>query len=208
MNAIKKLWRTVLYRIADELPLRIISDGTRPYLERHYIGTVFGLRVYLHRFVGDDPDRGLHDHPWSWACSFVLAGWYNELRRTHLMPRPVRWFNWLRADTFHRVLLPRTLRELDVSNPRTTRAWNLRVHPCWTLFIHPAKSCKPWGFWRETPAGTFSLPNPDGDTRIQSHRPASAHWEQFTYDHGGMGSGDWWNDTLIAKLHPQRLPQD
>lgn len=202
MNSIQQLWRNLLYGIAGEMPLRIISDGTRPYLERHYIGTVFGLRVYLHRFVGDDPDRGLHDHPWSWACSFVLAGWYNELRRTHLMPQPVRWFNWLRADTFHRVLLPRQYE---------AHKWLIQSaaqRSCYTLFIHPAKTVKPWGFWRETPAGTFSLPNPDSATRIQSHRPATATWEQFTYDHGGMGSGDWWNEALIAKLHPQRQAQD
>ncbi|WP_244260428.1 hypothetical protein [Burkholderia gladioli] len=56
--------RRVLYAISSRLPCRIIADGNKPYLERYYLATVFGVRFYLHRFVASDPDRGLHDHPW------------------------------------------------------------------------------------------------------------------------------------------------
>ena len=52
----------LLRAISDRLPCRIISDNDQPYLERYYIATLFGVRLYLHRFVGSDPDRGLHDH--------------------------------------------------------------------------------------------------------------------------------------------------
>lgn len=122
--------RKILHRITDRLPCRIINgpDG-EPYLERYYVGTVAGWRFYLHQFVGDDPDRGLHDHPWTRAYSVILAGWYIEERRDG--KRPVRWFNSLTGDTFHRVVLPSS-------------------DTVWTLFFHRVGRVKPWGFLRST----------------------------------------------------------
>lgn len=116
----------LLYSLAGNLPCRIISDNGKPYLERYYIGTLLGVRFYLHRFVGSDPDRGLHDHPWPWAGSVVLFRHYLEETRNGL--RKVRWLNWLTGDSFHRVILD--------------------GGPCWTLFFHRAAYTKPWGFLR------------------------------------------------------------
>lgn len=110
----------LLLSYSNTRPVKVISDNGRRYLERYFVCSVFGVRVYLHRFVGSDPDRGLHDHPWAWAASIVLAGWYREVRRRGL--RDVRWFNVLTGDTFHRVLLPAQLDEV------------------WTLFIVPARA--------------------------------------------------------------------
>lgn len=120
--------RRLLLAYSNTRPVKVISDNGRRYLERYFVCSVFGVRVYLHRFVGSDPDRGLHDHPWAWAASIVLAGWYREVRRRGL--REVRWFNVLTGDTFHRVLLPAQLDET------------------WTLFIVPARDVKEWGFLR------------------------------------------------------------
>lgn len=114
----------LLYWLADRLPCRIISDDGAPYLERYYLATLFGVRLYLHRFVGNDPARGLHDHPWRWAFSLILLGRY--LEETRSGPRIVRWFNWLTGDSLHRVVL------ID--------------GPVWTLFAHRAAYVKPWGF--------------------------------------------------------------
>lgn len=120
----------LLFRLTGRLPCRLINDGQRRYLERYYLGDLLGARFYLHRFVDDDPDRGLHDHPWNWAGSIVLSGWYIERRRWSF--RRVRWFNWLTGDTFHQVQLPYGIRE------------------CWTLFFHDASDDKtPWGFLRK-----------------------------------------------------------
>ena len=47
--------------------------------KRYYVGQLFGVTVYLHRFVGCDGDPELHDHPWN-ALSIVLSGSYIELR--------------------------------------------------------------------------------------------------------------------------------
>ena len=115
-----------LYRWSGHCRLRVISDGGVPYLERYYLGTWVGVRCYLHRFVGSDPDRGLHDHPWSWAGSIVLAGFYQEQRDGSV--RNVQRFNWLRGSTFHRVLLPESVNEV------------------WTFFFHRAQNTKSWGF--------------------------------------------------------------
>lgn len=144
--------RTLLARIASYLPYREISDGDAPYLERYYLGTLCGYRFYLHHFVGSDPDRGLHDHPWPRAYSFILAGWYWEQTRAGM--RNVKWFNRLTGDTFHRVILP--LKDCPALEPAPGETGSPRL-TCWTLFIHKADNVKPWGFWRALPdgSGTF-----------------------------------------------------
>lgn len=122
--------RRILSAASSRLPCRIISDGSRPYLERYYLFTIFGVRFYLHRFVRSDPDRGVHDHPWPWAFSLILRGWYYEERRSGICS--VRWLNWLTGDTFHRVILPE----------------DRGVHEVWTIFAHRARRTKLWGFLR------------------------------------------------------------
>jgi hypothetical protein len=121
--------KRILFLMSGFLRCRVISDCGKPYLERYYLFSVFGVRAYLHRFVASDPDRGQHDHPWPWATSFVLAGWYYEMRRRET--RIVRWLNFITGDTFHRVILPSALDEV------------------WTLFVHRAKDAKEWGFMRD-----------------------------------------------------------
>lgn len=121
----------LLYSLSGRMRCRLIYDGNVPYLERYYVCTLLGVRMYLHRFVGSDPDRGHHDHPWPWALSIVLRDFYYEQRRSGT--RIVRWFNFLTGDTFHRVILPT----------------DHGVHEVWTLFIHRAKDVKPWGFLRD-----------------------------------------------------------
>jgi hypothetical protein len=129
--------RRLLIALTARLPAREISDGSGPYLERYYVGTVFGMRVYLHRFVASDPDRGLHDHPWRWAFSLILAGWYIEQRRDGNHVR--RWLNLLSGDTFHRVVKPEGARDI------------------WTLFVHGGR-IKTWGFLRAIDGGAVFEP--------------------------------------------------
>ena len=105
-----------LYWLTARLPCRIINgEHGEPYLERYFLFRLVGFTAYIHRFVDNDPDRGLHDHPWSWSCSLILAGGYHELRATHVHThtapdirlryrRPGR-FNVIRGDDFHRIIL-------------------------------------------------------------------------------------------------------
>jgi hypothetical protein len=55
-------------------PDMVIGDPARPYLLRWYIwrSKRFGS-CYLHKFLRDDDDRALHDHPW-WFVSLILIG--------------------------------------------------------------------------------------------------------------------------------------
>lgn len=140
--------RNLLERITDRLPAREIKDGDTPYLERYYVGTVLGVRFYLHQFVASDPDRGLHSHPWPWSVSLLLTGPYLEERRTRTHVR--RWINFITGNTFHRVvLLP---------------GQDGRAQPVWTLFFHRARRTKGWGFLRPAPMGAGMIYTP--------HRPS------------------------------------
>lgn len=128
------LAETLLHRLSDRLPCRLIDgEHGEPYLERYYLAGAAGWHCYLHRFVASDPDRGLHDHPWSFALALVLSGGYDELRldaagaSRRRRIRPGR-LNLLRGETHHRVVL--------------------RGRPAWTLFVHGPR-VKGWGFLRE-----------------------------------------------------------
>lgn len=123
----------LLYFLTNWLRVYVIHVGDRPYLERYHLGEAFGLTFYLHRFVREDGERWIHDHPWPWALAIVLCGGYTEERWRYLCPvaglvtceRKVRWWNLLRASTFHRIASIK---------PNT-----------WTLLIRPGRS-KDWGF--------------------------------------------------------------
>lgn len=77
-------------------PHQIIGGEERPYLLRWYvIPRNRGLNVYLHKFLRDDDDRALHDHPW-WFVSVMLWGQYVEVtdqgRAVRSAPEPWRLF--------------------------------------------------------------------------------------------------------------------
>jgi len=76
------------------------------YLSRVFITN----HAYLHYYHTADGDPALHDHPWRWAFSIVLWGWYDEERQLGWAPDgPVtvlvrrRWFNWLGGNSWHRI---------------------------------------------------------------------------------------------------------
>lgn len=108
-------------------PHFVVGDPANPYLLRWYIlPRNPWFNVYLHKFLRDDDDRALHDHPWP-SLSLLLWGRYveqrpdgsrTEYRAGSLIPRS--------ADYAHRVELP-------------------GGRPCWTLFCTgPVR--REWGF--------------------------------------------------------------
>ncbi len=139
--------RRLLLWLTGHLPAREIrGEHGEPYLERYSLCGAFGWRAYLHRFRASDPDRGLHDHPWGWSMSLILAGSYREVREgavRRLFPGQV---NIIRGHDFHRILLD-------------------EGEEAWTLFVHGPR-VKGWGFLRNGEYRPFAKTKDD----YPSHR--------------------------------------
>lgn len=172
----KLIPRRLLEKLANELPARNIAHPTgspnaRPYLRRYYLCTLFGIRCYLHHFVDSDPD-GLHNHPWRFGGSIILNEWYFEERRwcLGLHARIIRFFNVVNGDTFHRVIIPSSLKavvfDLDGGGYHNFRVGKPHLG-VWTLFFHTAL-VMPWatvkdkGAFKQYHEETGTHPREDG----------------------------------------------
>lgn len=92
-----------------------------------------GFGIYLHKFVGDDWSRDLHDHPKRFV-SVGLRGCYREesidsrgARVTRVYRAP--WIRTFPASHIHRLGL-------------------IDGQPCWTLVV-VLRAVREWGFWHE-----------------------------------------------------------
>jgi len=137
MNVISRLIVRALFRLSGSLPCRLIPLPSGPYLERYYLGRCLGRHWYLHRFVRNDSERHLHDHPWQSAVAIVLTGYYREeravqIRRRWLMggDRIVSWWNRIPRTDVHRITQIR--------------------QETWTLFGHSPWKFE-WGFYDTEP---------------------------------------------------------
>lgn len=90
--------------------------------------------LYLHKFMRDDDDRALHDHP-SWAFRLIL--WNGYIEHTiaeggihHRITVQPGYFGFLRTKHTHRIELHRD----HAGNPI----------PCWTLFLFGPER-REWG---------------------------------------------------------------
>ncbi len=144
--------RRVLSAISDRLPARIINgDNGEPYLERYFVARAFGCEMYLHRFVGSDPDRGYHNHPWRWAASVVLSGGYWELlfRAGHRMSDNSPWcFQVLNGAARWR----KPFRMVRFDHNHLHRVVLEPKSECWTLFVtgpRISEATGAWGFMRQ-----------------------------------------------------------
>jgi hypothetical protein len=70
----------LLMKLTKNRPMRTIIVNDQEYLQRYYMGSIFGRQIWLHRFLRNDGERHLHNHPWR-GVSIVLAGGYRELLR-------------------------------------------------------------------------------------------------------------------------------
>lgn len=165
--------RPLLYFSTGFLRCRIIALEDQPYLERYYLCTYNGRRYYIHRFLASDPERGLHDHPWAYSKSLILAGSYIEIRLTdkditHSIKTATRLLNpfstnIIAGDDFHRVVLPEGGKEV------------------WSLFSHTVEADKDWGFLdmidgqpTYTPHNDYT--KPDGDHEDWIARAKRGFW--------------------------------
>lgn len=116
-------------RLISGSPHFVIGGTERPYMLRWYlIPRNRLLNIYLHKFLRDDDDRALHDHPWNFL-SIMLWGSYLEIRPNGegLRSRSRGWLSmaYRRATDRHRVILDNG--------------------PCWTVVITGPR-IRDWGF--------------------------------------------------------------
>jgi hypothetical protein len=90
------------------------------------------VAVYIHRFHRGDADQELHNHPWRWSLSLILAGGYREERRFSMFGRDwvhvrtvLPWtLNFIRGDDYHRVdLIEDDAWSIFFAGPRV-QGWN------------------------------------------------------------------------------------
>ena len=113
-------------------PDRIIGTD---YLHRwHLIPRSRFFNIYLHKFIGSDDDRALHEHPW-WSVSFFLAGGPMRERFQHNPPGSLKLY---RTITRFRPYFRNTV--IAHQMVKDTR------EPSWTLFITGPR-VRLWGFW-------------------------------------------------------------
>ena len=85
-----------------------IVIGGELYLTRLTLLKMPWFSIKLHWIHKADPDRDLHDHPWSFR-SFVLRGWYEELSCEDPVimkitkKRRINWFNSKTPYSAHRI---------------------------------------------------------------------------------------------------------
>jgi len=70
--------KRLLFELTKNMPCELIKIRNKPHLERYFIAKCLGVSFYIHRFVGDDVERYMHNHPWQWGRSFILTGGYSQ----------------------------------------------------------------------------------------------------------------------------------
>lgn len=179
MNAFHRLFSrcgdALIQRACRRPPDFVIGGHENPYLLRwHLIPRNPVFNIYLHKFLRDDDDRALHDHPWFW-CSILLRGGYFEhtvsaggIKRERAREAPsLKISSPWRA---HRIELFPWFHEIDDRLADiTSENINDRL-PAWSLFITGPR-IRQWGF----------------------HCPEQGwvHWKRFTTasDPGAIGPG-------------------
>lgn len=132
------MFRDWLKTLFSGKPHFTVGSTDRPYMLRWYILPRNPyLNLYLHKFLRDDDDRALHDHPW-WFVSLMLKGGYWEVtpyrdseHSNTVIKRQAGSVAFRRATHRHRVVL---------------FAHTGKSEPCWTLVLTGAKH-RTWGFW-------------------------------------------------------------
>jgi hypothetical protein len=139
-------------RLVSLLPSTTITINGKPYLTRYYVflSDRSWSNIYIHHFHTSDQGDELHNHPWEWGLSLVLAGGYVEerARDPHVwesVPNVISMIDQSQpVEIIKRVVKPGTLNFIRKSDFHRT---DLRDEKrgAWTLFFTgPRRS--DWGF--------------------------------------------------------------
>ena len=148
--------------LSEREPDEVIGPGTRSRKANGHVDVpkAFLIRwfvipknrwvnVYLHKFIRDDEDRALHDHPFLFSISCLVLGSYYEVtmnaggvrKRTMYSAGSVRLIGPWKA---HRIELTTSVVERSLGGGQVL--WNRPKRiPCWSLFITGPK-VRTWGF--------------------------------------------------------------
>ncbi|WP_235631105.1 hypothetical protein [Mycobacteroides abscessus] len=171
------------------------AEGEPPYLLRWYvIPRNRWLNIYLHKFLRDDDDRALHDHPW-WFVSLMLWGQYVEVtdegRSVRSAPEPWRLFWGDRPLAFRRGTWRHRVELVPVathSNQFIARR-DQRKLPCWTLIV-TGRRVRLWGFWCKDRADETNVDNAVDRMRVRRGEVFEVDrfipWDEF----GAAGCGE------------------
>lgn len=119
----------------------IVGCKDDPYLLRwHLIPRNRFFNVYLHKFLRDDDDRAVHDHPW-WSLSFSSADYLELVGEA----QGYKVEKLVERQRFHPVFRKATHKHRIILFKDTER----KPIPFWTLFITGPK-VREWGFWCKT----------------------------------------------------------
>jgi hypothetical protein len=109
----------------------IVNCDHDPFMYRWYVLRTKWVSVFIHKFVRDDEDRALHDHPWAFLVIPIWRGYVEHCERKRIpharRVRPLLGMRLRRATYRHRVVL-------------------IGGKPAWSVFIH-FRRWREWGFW-------------------------------------------------------------
>ena len=113
-----------------------VADGQRSRAQRAVLWVTKHIcNLYVHRFVGDDPQEILHDHP-SWAVSLIVRNSYLE----HTVAEGgVHHRREYRAGTV-RFMSTRHVHRIELLRDASGQPIE-----CWTLFLF-GPALREWGF--------------------------------------------------------------
>lgn len=134
----KSLWKWFSVLCSGEPHHKIGAEGNWYMLRWFLIPSNRWINLYLHKFLRDDDDRALHDHPW-WFVSFIIKGGYWEITPNRKFAGKVSYalrycfsIAYRKAEHRHRVELL-----LDEFH---------KPQPCWTIVLTGPR-VREWGFW-------------------------------------------------------------
>ena len=105
---------------------------------------MFGVKVYLHQFIGRDIDDSCHDHPWK-SFSVLLNG---DMVETQLIvTKRLDGFTIQGYEKAEKVTRFK-YRPANYIHKLSDGSWKRGIFP-WTLFITWGPS-RTWGFWEKT----------------------------------------------------------
>jgi hypothetical protein len=152
MTTISFLRRRALALMARREPDFYIGGRENPYMLRWWVIPRNRLfNIYLHRFMRDDEDRALHDHPWHSLSIVLQVGYWEHMPGGKAFWRKPGSLIFRRPTDAHRIALaclgtqPLSAVSLFITGPRL-RTWG----------FHCPKGFVPWqDFVAETDVGNI-----------------------------------------------------